>query len=39
LTITKTHFTYRIDRWAADGSITLRQGGRVIEDSRKARVT
>ena len=65
MTITKTHFTYRIDLWDADGDsvmeqvadvddltvakatyegarkqrpgecITLRQGARVIENSRK----
>ena len=69
MTIKKTHFTYRIDRWDTDGNsalehvadindltvaraiyeaackqwpdanITLRQGVRVIEDTRKARVT
>ena len=69
MTITKTHFTYRIDLWDADGdsvmeqvadvddltvakaiyeaacrqwpgaNITLRQGVRFIEDSRKASMT
>jgi hypothetical protein len=65
---TRTHFTFRIDRWDADGeniiehlagvedhqlamstylaacqrwpgaAITLRQGARVIEDSRRTRL-
>ena len=67
MTVIKSHFAYRIDRWDADGNsimehvagsddlavamaayaaalgrwpgecITLRQGARVIEDSRKNR--
>jgi hypothetical protein len=69
MTVTESHFAYRIDRWDADGNnvmehvadiddltvakaiyeatrkqwpganITLRQGARFIEDSRKTRVT
>ena len=68
MTVTESHFAYRIDRWDADGNkviehvadideltvakaiyeaackqwpganITLRQGARFIEDSRKTRV-
>jgi hypothetical protein len=47
---THTHFTFRIDTWRPDATfcaccerwpctpITLRQGARVIEDSRKLRL-
>jgi hypothetical protein len=65
MTVTRTHFTFRIDTWTPDGTwtsdgesivehvagicraacqrwpgipITLRQGARVIEDSRRLRV-
>jgi hypothetical protein len=68
MTVTRTHFAFRIDMWSADGetlvehiagvedfqvarmtyeaaverwpggAITLRQGARVIEDSRRTRI-